>query len=94
MPTRASRTKTAIAPPEGSDIIVPRMSPSPGTQLGPYEIVSQLGSGGMGVVDEARDPRPKRTVATTGFRPGGNQVGDWTSLTLLRKLCPSQLEPV
>ena len=39
------------------------MTLAPGTQLGPYTIVSQLGSGGMGVVYEGRDPRLKRTVA-------------------------------
>ena len=48
----------------GTAIIQPsRMTFTPGSTLGPYQIVSQLGSGGMGIVYEARDPRLKRTVA-------------------------------
>ena len=34
-----------------------------GTKIGPYEIVSSIGAGGMGEVYEARDPRLNRSVA-------------------------------
>ena len=39
------------------------MNLSPGARLGPYEIVSPLGAGGMGEVYRARDPRLEREVA-------------------------------
>jgi serine/threonine protein kinase len=39
------------------------MALAPGTKLGPYEIVSPLGAGGMGEVYRARDSRLDRSVA-------------------------------
>src|ERR1700689_1120665 len=39
------------------------MALTSGTKLGPYEIQSPLGAGGMGEVSRARDPRLDRTVA-------------------------------
>ena len=39
------------------------MSPAVGSRLGPYEILSAIGAGGMGEVYRARDTRLNRTVA-------------------------------
>ena len=39
------------------------MALSPGTRLGPYEIVAPLGAGGMGEVFRARDTKLNRQVA-------------------------------
>src|SRR4029450_867522 len=44
------------------------MALQPGTSLGPYEIVSLIGAGGMGEVYRARDPRLNREGAIKGLR--------------------------
>ena len=36
---------------------------APGSRLGPYEVLSALGAGGMGEVYRARDTRLERDVA-------------------------------
>jgi len=40
------------------------MKLAPGTRLGPYELLAQIGAGGMAEVWKARDTRLGRIVAT------------------------------
>ena len=42
------------------------MSLAPGSTLGPYAILAELGHGGMGVVYTAQDPRLDRQVVIKG----------------------------
>src|SRR5689334_9414499 len=49
---------------------------APGTRLGPYEISTQLGAGGMGEVYRAKDPRLGREVAVKVLPASFSQDAD------------------
>jgi serine/threonine protein kinase len=59
------------------------MALTSGTKLGPYEIQSPLGAGGMGEVYRARDTRLSRTVAFKILPAHLSQNAEE-----LEKLCP------
>ncbi len=59
-----------LAPP--TEIFGPdRLSEGPGTRIGPYKLLQQIGEGGMGVVYMAEQERPvRRKVALKVIKPG------------------------
>jgi len=60
------------APPTGLDATVDRpIAERPGTVIGPYKLLQQIGEGGMGVVFMAEQTEPlQRTVALKIIKPG------------------------
>jgi serine/threonine protein kinase/tetratricopeptide (TPR) repeat protein len=54
---------------EGSPLVMP--GPTPGTIIGPYKLLEQIGEGGMGLVFMADQTRPvRRRVALKVLKPG------------------------
>ncbi len=56
---------------DGTVVHQPAISDRPGTVIGPYKLLQQIGEGGMGVVFMAEQTEPvKRTVALKIIKPG------------------------
>ena len=58
-------------PPSVGVTIARRLTESPGTQIGPYKLLQQLGEGGFGVIYMAEQTRACRTAG----RPQDHQAG-------------------
>jgi serine/threonine protein kinase len=66
-----------------------------GTKLGPYEIQSLLGAGGMGEVYRAKDTRLDRTVAVKILPQGVAETPEVRQRFLVNKYAkPAQIAPL
>ena len=61
--------------------VQPPMPLSPGSHLGPYEVLALIGAGGMGEVYRARDPRLNREVAIKVCRRTDSRTKDDDSVS-------------
>src|SRR6478752_5167529 len=67
-----SRGPLDAAPPGlEATVALPGVSEGPGTRIGPYKLLQQIGEGGMGTVFMAEQTQPvQRTVALKVTKPG------------------------
>ena len=58
------------------------LAEGPGTQIGPYKLMEQIGEGGMGLVFVAEQQEPvKRKVALKVIKPGMDTRRSWPGST-------------
>src|SRR6516162_4649469 len=64
-------SETDVPEPQIPPYVPPPMRDGPGTVIGPYKLLQQLGEGGMGVVFMAEQTEPvRRRVALKVIKPG------------------------
>jgi serine/threonine protein kinase len=80
------------APATASSPSAPPISTPKSKSLGPYEIISELGRGGMGIVLKARDKALNREIALKVMRADGYKNDEWRKRFIEEAQITGQLE--